>query len=68
MKVLLTGAFGNVGLSTLEELSKRGHQITVFELKTKKNLKRNYSPCCHSDPDLSGEESPRSFGHFVPSG
>ncbi len=39
MKILLTGAFGNVGLSTLEELISRNHDIRVFDLKTKKNKK-----------------------------
>lgn len=34
MKVLLTGAFGNVGSSTLEELiSRNGFEITCFDLK-----------------------------------
>lgn len=39
MKVLLTGAFGNVGLSTLKELIKRNHNIRVFDIKTKRNKK-----------------------------
>jgi len=44
MKVLLTGAFGNVGLSTLNELLKRDYQVRVFEIKNKKNRKigKNY--------------------------
>jgi len=37
LKILLTGAFGNVGLSTLKELIKRNHEIRVFDIKTKKN-------------------------------
>ena len=37
MKVLLTGAFGNVGTSTLEELAERGHQVRCFDLQTKAN-------------------------------
>jgi nucleoside-diphosphate-sugar epimerase len=37
MKVLLTGAFGNVGTSTLDELIKRGHQVRGFDLKTRAN-------------------------------
>jgi UDP-glucose 4-epimerase len=40
MKVLLTGAFGNIGTSTLEELIKGGHQVRCFDLKTKTNLRR----------------------------
>jgi len=39
MRVLLTGAFGNVGLSTLEELIKKGYKIRIFDIKTRKNLK-----------------------------
>jgi UDP-glucose 4-epimerase len=38
-KVLLTGAFGNVGMSGLEELLKRGHQVRCFDLDTKANRK-----------------------------
>ena len=37
MKVLLTGAFGNIGTSTLKELVKRGHRVRCFDLKTKRN-------------------------------
>jgi UDP-glucose 4-epimerase len=39
MNVLLTGAFGNVGTSTLEELSKQGHTVRCFDLKTRPNEK-----------------------------
>ncbi|MBY9015425.1 MAG: NAD(P)-dependent oxidoreductase [Candidatus Lokiarchaeota archaeon] len=39
MKVLLTGAFGNVGLSTLKELLNRDYNIRVFEIYNKKNRK-----------------------------
>jgi short-subunit dehydrogenase len=39
MKVLLTGAFGNVGKSALEELLKQGHTVRCFDLKTKANEK-----------------------------
>ena len=39
MKVLLTGAFGNIGSSALEELLSRGYQVTCFDVKTKKNVK-----------------------------
>ena len=39
MRVLLTGAFGNVGLSTLKELFKRGYKIVAFDIKTRKNHK-----------------------------
>ena len=39
MKVLLTGAFGNVGTSTLHELLKRGHTVRCFDLDTRSNRK-----------------------------
>jgi len=34
MKVLLTGAFGNIGASTLEELVQRGHRVRCLDLRT----------------------------------
>ena len=39
MKILITGAFGNVGLYTLKKLLSDGHEIRVLELKNKRNLK-----------------------------
>jgi len=35
MNILLTGAFGNIGTSTLAELVERGHRVRCFDLKTK---------------------------------
>ena len=45
MKVLLTGAFGNIGKSTLEELLRRGHSVRAFDLKTRANrrIARRYN-------------------------
>jgi len=37
LKILLTGPFGNVGLSTLKELLKRNYNVRVFDIKNKKN-------------------------------
>lgn len=37
MKVLLTGAFGNLGQVTLAELAAQGHQIRCFDLRNKTN-------------------------------
>lgn len=37
--VLVTGAFGNIGLSTLEELLRQGYRVRCFDLKTKANEK-----------------------------
>jgi len=38
MKVLVTGAFGNIGTSATEELLRRGHDVRCFDLKTKENI------------------------------
>ncbi|HJW89597.1 MAG TPA: NAD(P)-dependent oxidoreductase [Anaerolineales bacterium] len=38
MQILLTGAFGNLGVSTLEELLNRGHQVRAFDIMTRTNL------------------------------
>ena len=35
MKILLTGAFGNLGMSTLQELLRQGHQVRCFVSKRK---------------------------------
>ncbi len=37
MKVLLTGAFGNVGISTLDELLRQGQAVRCFDLRTAVN-------------------------------
>jgi len=37
MNILLTGAFGNIGRSTLEELLLRGHQVRCFDIRTQAN-------------------------------
>jgi nucleoside-diphosphate-sugar epimerase len=39
MRVLLTGAFGNVGQSTLEVLLTKGYFVRCFDLKNPRNLK-----------------------------
>ena len=39
MRILLTGAFGNVGLSVLKELLDRDHDIRILEIKNRKNLR-----------------------------
>lgn len=39
MNTLLTGAFGNIGVSTLDELLQRGHRVRCFDVKTKLNEK-----------------------------
>ncbi|MFW9784918.1 MAG: NAD-dependent epimerase/dehydratase family protein, partial [Candidatus Heimdallarchaeota archaeon] len=39
LKVLLTGAFGNVGQNTLKQLIIRGHDVTCFDLPNSRNKK-----------------------------
>jgi len=39
MKVLLTGAFGNVGSNALESLVDQKHRVTCFDIKTKATAK-----------------------------
>ena len=39
MNILITGAFGSVGIYTLKNLFNKGHIIRIFELKNKRNLK-----------------------------
>jgi nucleoside-diphosphate-sugar epimerase len=37
MKILVTGAFGNIGTSAVQELIRQGHQVRCFALKKRKN-------------------------------
>lgn len=39
MKILITGAFGNIGKAVIEESYNRGHEVLVFEIKNNKTLK-----------------------------
>ncbi|MCW4029231.1 MAG: NAD(P)-dependent oxidoreductase [Candidatus Bathyarchaeota archaeon] len=39
MRILITGAFGNIGQAVIEEAYKRHHEITVFEVDNKKTRK-----------------------------
>ena len=39
LKILITGAFGNIGKAVIEEANKRGHEIIVFEIESKKTRK-----------------------------
>jgi nucleoside-diphosphate-sugar epimerase len=40
LKVLVTGAFGNIGFSAVHELLKQGHTVRCFDLNTKVNEKK----------------------------
>jgi len=39
MKILVTGAFGNIGKYTLENLISRNYEVSVFDIKTKQTRK-----------------------------
>ena len=39
MKILITGAFGNIGKAVIDESYKRSHEIVVFEIDNKKTRK-----------------------------
>jgi nucleoside-diphosphate-sugar epimerase len=39
MRILVTGAFGNIGESTLQQLVKQGHETRCFDVKTQANEK-----------------------------
>jgi len=39
MKILITGAFGNIGKAVIEEARKRRHEVIVFEIDNKKTRK-----------------------------
>jgi len=36
MRILITGAFGNIGKSVVEESLRRGHEVVVFDVESKK--------------------------------
>lgn len=38
MRILLTGAFGNLGTLVLDKLLQQGHQVTAFDIRSKVNL------------------------------
>ncbi|MHB0876829.1 MAG: NAD-dependent epimerase/dehydratase family protein [Anaerolineae bacterium] len=40
MRVLVTGAFGNIGSSLLDELTSRGHTVRCFDVGAKANRRR----------------------------
>lgn len=40
MKVLVTGAYGNIGSSLLDQLTSRGHTVRSFDVGTKANRRR----------------------------
>lgn len=39
MKILITGAFGNIGKAVIEEADKRRHEVVVFEIDNEKTRK-----------------------------
>lgn len=56
MQILLTGAYGNIGSSTLQELVKQGHTVRCFDIKTPRTEKMAHRfdgqpavECCWAD-------------------
>lgn len=47
MRICVTGAFGNVGISTVMELLRRGNRVTCFDLPSSKN-RRKAGWMCHA--------------------
>ncbi|MFX0012563.1 MAG: NAD-dependent epimerase/dehydratase family protein [Candidatus Hermodarchaeota archaeon] len=39
-RILVSGAFGNIGLTILDELLDRGYNVTVFDLPNRKNVRK----------------------------
>ena len=50
MKVLLTGAFGNVGKSTLDALIASGHSVRIFDMDSPQN--RNHASLYQDNPSV----------------
>ncbi len=42
MKVLVTGAFGNIGAFTVGELLRHGYEVSTFDLKTRSNKRQSW--------------------------
>jgi nucleoside-diphosphate-sugar epimerase len=59
VKVLLTGAFGNVGSHTLPQLARRGHEVRCFDRPTRRNrqaAKRLPAGACVQWGDITDPE------------
>ena len=67
MKILITGAFGNIGSMLLDELIPRGHEVTAFDLKNDANQKvqRRYRRKIKTAwGDITDKESMREVSAF----
>jgi nucleoside-diphosphate-sugar epimerase len=49
MNILLTGAFGNIGISTLKALAGRGHRIRCFDLPCRTNRRLALKHASHME-------------------
>ena len=65
MKILVTGAFGNVGVSALHELLARGHELRCFDLKTPANLRLARRVARHADVVWGDLRSPEAVAAAV---
>ncbi len=50
MRVLVTGAFGNLGFATVQELLKQGHEVRCFDLDLPKSRRRARKLGPHAKP------------------
>ena len=79
MKILVTGGLGNIGTMLLDELLRRGHQVTAFDLRTPTNeeVARRYGrrietiwgDICDADalkPHVEGKDAVVHFAGLVP--
>ena len=79
MKILVTGAFGNIGSMLLDELLPRGHEITAFDLnnaankkvqkKYKEKIKTVWGDICDKDSlrtHIKGKDAVVHFAALIP--
>jgi nucleoside-diphosphate-sugar epimerase len=79
MNILVTGAFGNIGMFTVRELLQHGHKVTCFDLQTPANIKsagslKNQITCFWGDlrkpetlsPALQGQDVVVHLGAIIP--
>lgn len=79
MKILVTGAFGNIGSMVLDQLIPRGHDITAFDLNNESNkkvqqgyknkIKTVWGDICDKDsikPIIDGQDAVIHFAAIIP--
>lgn len=79
MRILVTGAFGNIGSMLLDQLIRRGHQVTAFDLKNdsnkkvqkryKRKIKTVWGDICDKEsmrPYINGQDAIVHFAGIIP--